>query len=132
MKTPESTTTPETTTPAAAPTAPKTAKSYSVRLVSGNADVVSIAYAVKGGFRVEAIHSVPDGKTKLPSGKVRQREYEHGASQIVATLDAARAAVDKLAASFVKLGWTRPAGRRSFERKADAFGINNLPKPPKK
>jgi hypothetical protein len=59
-------------------------------------------------------------------GKKRTR----GATQEHATADAARAALEKLAASAEKTGWRRSA-TRSFLRAPDAFGLGDLPKPGK-
>jgi hypothetical protein len=124
----------ESTTPTATtPAAPKAPKTYSVRLVSGTEDLTLTAYRTKLGWRTEAVHSVPDGKTKLANGKIRQRKYERGASQEHTTLDAAKAAIDSGVKAAVKAGWTKPERKAfGFARKEDAFDLAHLPRPGKK
>jgi hypothetical protein len=122
-------TTQETTPTATTPAAAKAPKSYSVRLVSGTEDMTLAAFRTKSGWRVEAVRSQPDGKTVLANGKTRARKYERGMSQEVATLDAAKAAIEVLAKTAVRSGWARPEKKAfgGFARKADAF--SSIPKP---
>jgi len=119
-----------TTQTQAAPTAPKTPKtpkSYNVRLVSGQAEVLVSAYKVRDGFQVAAV------QFSEPYKKGTKRSGTRGASSIATTLEAGRAAVEKIVAGLVKNGWQRPEKKAfGFARKADSFSLASLPKPPKK
>jgi hypothetical protein len=117
MTTQETTTAtkPETTAP----------KSYSIRLTAGVEEVLITAYQTKAGWTSAATRY----REKAVKGKKRQGE--RGASAQHANADAAKAAIEKLAAAFVKNGWTRPERKAlgGFVRKPDAFTISNIPKP---
>jgi hypothetical protein len=116
-------------TPQTPATAKSTApKSISIRLTAGVEEVLISAYATKTGWTSQAV------RYREPAVKGKKRTGERGATQEHANLAAARAAVEKLAASFVKAGWTRPEPKAfgGFARKQDAFGLNNLPRPGKK
>jgi hypothetical protein len=124
----------ETTQAVAGETAAKESKSYSIRLVSQGGDEQMVLRAVRTGtgWRTKAVHSVPDGKTKLASGKVRKRKYERGATATHPTFEAAKATIEKLAAGAVKAGWLRPERKAlGFVAKPDAFTADQLPKPSK-
>jgi hypothetical protein len=112
----------------------KESKSYSIRLAGATGEEQMVLRAVRtgSGWRTKAVHSVPDGKTKLASGKVRKRKYERGATASHTTFEAAKAAIEKLAQAAVKAGWTRTERKAvGFVAKPDAFTADALPKPSK-
>jgi hypothetical protein len=99
------------------PKGPREVRSFGVRLVGDKDELLHlVAHKTKTGWRTEAVHHLGKGK--------RSR----GATQQHATIDQARAAVEKLASAAEKAGWKRKTGR-SFERVPDAFGLDALPKP---
>ena len=105
------------------PAAPKQPKSYGIKLTSASGkELVITARVTKSG----ASSDVTLYKTKAVKGQ--RRSGEVGARQEHKTFDAARAAVDKIAADRVKAGWKRPERAFGFARKADAFDLAHLPK----
>lgn len=116
------TATPTTTKPAA-PAAPK---SYGIKLTAGDQELVITARVTKSGASSDVTHY------KQRAVKGQRRSGEVGARQEHTTFAAAKAAVDKIAADRIKAGWTRPERTFGFSKKADAFGLKNLPAPPKK
>lgn len=121
-------TTQETTQTPTTPAAPKASpKSISVRLTgSGGEEVIVSAYATKTGWTSQAT------RYREPAVKGKKRSGERGATSEHANITAARAAVDKVVAAFVKAGWTKPEPKAfgGFARKADAFTLSSIPKAP--
>jgi hypothetical protein len=64
--------------------------------------------------------------TKLPDGK---KKNERGMTAQHPSLDAAKAAVEKLAVEAAKLGWSKAERRAGYTARPDAF--DKLPAPPK-
>ena len=93
-----------------------TPKSFGTRLTSEAGEQLLVrAHKTKAGWRSEVRHKV---------GKVTTR----GATQQHPTMEAARKAVETLAATAEKAGWVRKAAR-SFARMPDAFDAAHLPRP---
>jgi len=115
-----------TQTPKAEPAAVKVPKSYTARVVSGQAEILVTAYATKAGFQVAAT------QYSEPSTKGKKRVGTRGASSTAPTLEAAKAAVEKIVAGLVKNGWTRSERKAfgGFQRAADKFDLQHLPKAP--
>jgi len=120
----------QTTAPAAAAKpAPKprdpnaVPKSYGINLSDDEGNKVRILALRRkdGSFSSAVVYKIKkqDGTT----------EKKRGASGDHANLEAARKHVDSLAAGMVKDGWKRRQGGGGFKAAADAFTIDNLPKP---
>jgi hypothetical protein len=70
-----------------------------------------------------AVHGVKDGK---------KRKNTRGASGTHPSLDRAKVAMERLAATAVKAGWVKKERAGGFARKPDAFDAAHLPAPGKK
>jgi hypothetical protein len=66
-----------------------------------------------------AVHTTKDAKGK--------RTNVRGATELHGNEAAAQAAVDRMVASAIKLGWVRREGRRGFVARPDAFDAAHLP-----
>jgi hypothetical protein len=108
-------------------TTPKPAKekrSFSVGLTGADGAALRVvAAARKDGTAVTfAVHST--------GPKVKgQRKNVRGATKQHASLDLARAAVERLVAAAIKGGWTRPTAAVGFKAREDAFDESSLPSP---
>ncbi len=89
-------------------------RSFSQRLVSGAEQLLLLATKTATGWRTEAI---------VRANKVNTR----GETTEYATVEQARAAIDRAVADARKLGWQLPASRGGFHRPADQF--KGIPKP---
>lgn len=101
---------------------PKTKRFFSVTLRGTDESTLRITASLKrdGSASSYATHS-----TKGTGGK---RTNKRGATEKHENMAQAKATVEKLAASAVKLGWTR--GKASgFTAKPDAFDASHLPAP---
>lgn len=118
----------ETTTQTpTAPAPPKAPKSYTVRLVSGQEEVLIVAYQTAKGWQVSATIY----RTKAAKGA--KRVGEKGASSTHANLAAAKTAVETAAKAFVAKGWARPEKRSfGFAARPDSFTLASIPEPGKK
>lgn len=96
---------------------PEGPRSFGIRMRSGDETLHLRGYKKKDGWRSEARHK---------AGKVTKR----GATADHPTIEAARKAVEALAATAERAGWVRKAAR-SFARMPDAFSAANLPTPAK-
>src|SRR5438552_2545519 len=101
MKVREHMTTESTTPTPTAAAAPK-AKTFSIRLTAGVEEVLITAWPTKDGYKSAAT------RYREAAVKGKKRSGERGASQEYANAVAAKAGIEKLAASFVKQGWVRP------------------------
>lgn len=107
-------TTNETTTPS-----PKPRRSFSVALRDAGGTVL----------RVVAVRRKDGTATTFAVHAVKKGDNRRGATQQHATVDEARAAVERLVTEAVKLGWTRSQRVGGFEPRPDAFDVTSLPKP---
>jgi hypothetical protein len=113
-------------TPAAAPAAPKAPRSYSVTLsaVDGTTTLRLMALKRADGSAITfAIHTTVDGK---------KRKNTRGATETHPSLDRAKVAMERLAATAIKAGWIRKERTGGFARKPDSFDAAHLPAPGKK
>lgn len=104
------------TKPVTKPEQPKEPKTFGIRFAArGELGLWLRAVRTKAGWRTEVVYR---------QGKVNSR----GMSADHATAEQARVAIEKLAETAAKLGWTRKESRGGgFARKPDAFAA--LPKP---
>jgi hypothetical protein len=116
-------TTPNAT--AAVPAAPKAPRSYSTLLHGADGATLRIMALRRsdGSAITFAVHGVKDGK---------KRKNTRGASETHPSLDRAKVAMEKLAATAVKAGWVKKERAGGFARKPDAFTATSLPAPGKK
>jgi hypothetical protein len=110
----------------------KAQKSSTIRLTgAANEETLVTAYAIKGGWRVEAVR-VTIGPDTTAKGHPRRHNTRGGTSEHATMLEAVQQA-KKVADAFVKAGWTIPAKKPfGFARKPDAFDLKSVPKPAKK
>lgn len=114
MSTMNAMTTDETKTAPVTPKAAKVSKSFSVTLTDGSGALLRItAIRKKEGATTHVVKT-----TKTADGK---RKNERGMTATHPSLDAAKAAVGKLATEAAKLGWARKEGARGYTPKPDAF-----------
>ena len=121
-------TTRETTTQAPAQTeTPKATapKTLSIRLTGGQEEMLLSGWQTRDGWKTAAV------RYREPAAKGKKRTGERGATQTHATMDAAKAALEKLAGALIRGGWVRPERKAlgGFVAREDAFGLNNLPRP---
>lgn len=117
----------QTTIPQAEPDAPKQPRSFGLVLRSDEGSTLriqAVASRRDGSVQTFVVHQRPKG----PDGK---RFSQRGATATHASLEAARAAVERIAAEAVKKGWQRPQRRTGFTARPDAFDLAGLPAPPK-
>jgi hypothetical protein len=114
-----------TDTQAPAPTetkpAPKTKRFFSVGLHGADGSTMRVTAALRkdGSATTYATHTV--------QGAGGKRQSKRGATERHEDMAHARTAVEKLAASAVKLGWQRRAS--GFKARPDAFDAAHLPAP---
>lgn len=117
-------TTQSSSTTATTAASANTQKSYSVRLISGQEEIVVTAWKAKAGW-ASVVYLY---RTKAAKGQ--RRTGERGATGTHKDLAEAKAAVEKIAAALVKNGWVRPERKPfGFTRRSDSFDIGHLPKP---
>jgi hypothetical protein len=107
------------TTDTAIVDAPKLAKTATITLRAddGKTTMQVCAERKADGARTYVITTDADKKTA------------RGMTENHPSFEAAKSAIEKIAAKAVKAGWTRPEARRGFEAKPDAF--SDIPAPPK-